>query len=338
MEGGFFGPFQQYLQQETVTDLDYNGTQLWITDLVKGRYLVEHTGITQDFIIQFSHRLANEMGMPFHQQDNMLEAESDGLRISILHESAAVSGRSVSIRKAQPRQRMNQQEMIRTGYCQQETLALLIHCIKVRMNVVFCGEPGVGKTECAKFFSQFIPGNERVITIEDNLELHYQEINPGKDCVSLKIDEQYFPYTKAIKCSLRQNPRWIMLSEARSREVKYLLESWSTGVYGFTTLHTDDVRKIPDRILNMMEIGVDANRLENQVYEFVNLGILIRKKAISGGTQIRYLDQVCFFTRENGVNQHTMIVENGELTCRQLPEPIERKMRRAQIEEPFVMG
>lgn len=53
-----------------------------------------------------------------------------------------------------------------------------------------------------------------------------------------------------------------MLSEARSTEVKSLLECWSTGIRGFTTLHTDDVRKIPDRILNMMESRMDADRME----------------------------------------------------------------------------
>ena len=47
---------------------------------------------------------------------------------------------------------------------------------------------GAGKTECAKFFSQFIPAGERVITIEDNPEWHYSQINPGKDCVELRIN------------------------------------------------------------------------------------------------------------------------------------------------------
>lgn len=112
-----------------------------------------------------------------------------------------------------------------------------------------------------KIFSQFIPAGERVITIEDNPEWHYSQINPGKDCVELRINPD-FDYTKAIKTCLRQNPSWIMLSEARSTEVKSLLECWSTGIRGFTTLHTDDVRKIPDRILNMMESRMDADRME----------------------------------------------------------------------------
>ena len=93
----------------------------------------------------------------------------------------------------------------------------------------------------------------------------------------------------------RMNPKWIMLSEARSKEVKYLLQSWSTGVRGMTTLHTDDVRNIPDRILNMLESRVDAERMENDIYQALDVGILIRKRRNEDGVVYRYIDQVCFF-------------------------------------------
>ena len=80
-----------------------------------------------------------------------------------------------------------------------------------------------------------------------------------------------FGFSDAIKSCLRMNPKWIMLSEARSKEVKYLLQSWSTGVRGMTTLHTDDVRNIPDRILNMLESRVDAERIDNDIYQALDV-------------------------------------------------------------------
>lgn len=119
-----------------------------------------------------------------------------------------------------------------------------------------------------KFLTQFIPKHEKVMTIEDNLEIHYRDINPGANCVELKVDEEFFSYTKAIKSALRQNPQWVLLSEARSTEVKYLLECFSTGLHGLTTLHTDDTRKIPDRIQNMMQDSYAASRMENDIYSF----------------------------------------------------------------------
>ena len=57
---------------------------------------------------------------------------------------------------------------------------------------------------------------------------------------------------------MRINPKRILLSEVRSVEAKNLIELWNTGSKGITTLHTDDVRKIPDRMLNMMPTTLDA--------------------------------------------------------------------------------
>ena len=54
-------------------------------------------------------------------------------------------------------------------------------------------------------FSQFIPANERVITIEDTLEIRYAETNPGKDCIEMKVSEDVFGYSEAIKSCLRMN-------------------------------------------------------------------------------------------------------------------------------------
>lgn len=335
MEQYVFGPLLPYIQDEKVTDIDYNGHELWVTHLDKGRFAVKDVKLTGEFLAQFSHHVANYCGQPFNRMHNLLETEMENLRISIIHESVAVSGRSISIRKALPKVRMTEETIVAQGYCQPQVLYLLANCVRARMNFVFCGEPGVGKTECAKFFSRYIAGGERVITIEDNLELHYRSINPGKDCVELKVDACDFDYSKAIKACLRQNPRWIMLSEARSREVKYLLESWSTGVCGFTTLHVDDVRKIPDRIQNMMGVAVDAERLENDIYEFVNVGVLLRRKQDAVGRSIRYIDQVCFFIRSENKNRIAMMVEEGRLVNAKIPEEIRKKMERAGIRNPF---
>lgn len=328
-----FGLLWPYVEDDKITDIDFNGRDLWITNTDNERIKVEDHGITKEFIEKFSHYIANNVSRAFNKVENLLEADTDTLRISIVHESAAISGRTVCIRKTLPAVRMTRESIIKDGYCSKDILELLTNCVKARMNFVFCGEPGVGKTEGIKFFSQYIPSNERVITIEDTPELHYREINPDKDCVELIVSEG-FSYTKAIKTSLRQNPKWLMLSEARSVEVKYLLESLSTGIRGFTTIHTDDARKIPDRILNMLESRIDADRMENDIYMFIDVGILIRKKQMRDGKVRRYIDQVCFFYRENGNNMIFPMVLNGELVKENIPKAIMEKFERMEI-KPF---
>ncbi|MDD6482444.1 MAG: ATPase, T2SS/T4P/T4SS family [Lachnospiraceae bacterium] len=334
----YFGPLWRYISNEEITDVDYNGREIWLTNIYNERYCVNQSyvdeHITAAFVEQFTQRIANVVSRQFNKQNPELEAETSELRVTILHESVARSGRSISIRKTPPVIRLTGQKALEERYCTRDMLALLMNCVLAKMNFIFCGMPGIGKTECVKFFSQFIPENERVITIEDTMEIRYSVTNPGKDCIEMRVSE-VFDYPAAIKACLRLNPKWIMLSEARSKEVKYLLESWSTGVCGMTTLHTDDVRNIPDRILNMLENRIDADRLENDIYQAVDVGILLRKRRDGQEHLYRYIDQVCFFTREAGQNRIVMVVQNGKMEPEKIPESIRIRLAREGVENPL---
>lgn len=325
------------MKDDLVTDINYNGRDTWIDHLEKGRFLAKDIEVTPDFINQFSMRLSNAVSANFNKNENLLEAETKTLRISIIHESVASTGRSVSIRKTDPYRRLTEPLMQRTGYCSGEMMAFLENAVKAHMNIIMCGLPGSGKTELLKYLTRFVSANERVITIEDNLEIHYADINPGKDAVELKVNEKLFDYTKAIKACLRQNPKWIMLSEARSTEVKYLLEAMSTGTHCLTTLHTDDVRKVPDRIQNMMKDSLSADRMENDIYSFVNVGILLKKRINSAGVIQRYIEQIGIYNRNErkGVNEIIMLAENGRMTSQELPQNIEKKFVQDNIKDPF---
>ena len=328
-----FGVFWKYIQVPSVTDIDYNGTDLWITDIERGRFRAEEE-LSPGFINAFTHNIANCVNKQFNNANKILEADTRELRISIIHESVAASGISICIRKSPCIVRNTIRSMIRGKFCPEDILHLLINCVLAKMNFVFGGEPGSGKTECAKFFMQFIPESERVITIEDSLELHYAELKPNADAVELRVGPG-FDYTDAIKACLRQNPKWLMLSEARSVEVTSLLEQWSTGVNGFTTIHLDDLRKLPDRICNMMKSVQDVDRMENRIYQYVNIGILIRR-ITENGKIYRYIDQLCFYTRENETNKCSMIIKDGKVVSRDIPEEILKKLQNEGIEEPLI--
>lgn len=213
---------------------------------------------------------------------------------------------------------------------------MLINAVVCKFNVVICGEPEAGKTEFGKFLSLNIPDNQHTVTIEDTLEWHYKDIKPAASHTALQVNNN-FTYTDALKECMRINPKRILLSEVRSVEAKNLIELWNTGSKGITTLHTDDVRKIPDRMLNMMPTRLDAERLRNNIYENLDIGLLIRRKKV--GNEIkRYIDQIAFFSRINEDNLCTIVLENGKLLENKFPEDKLIKLKKEGIDSPFILN
>lgn len=323
----YFGDFLPFIKNEDITDINWNGAELWIDDLKKGRYMVRDFKPSASFLDDFCTRIGNLMNKNFNDSQRILEAETDELRLSFIHENGTGTGRSISIRKTPALNRLNSKMMIEDNYCSAGFDNFMKQAIAAHMNIVIAGTPGVGKTEYLKRLTNYIPAWERAITIEDNFEIRYREINPGKDCVAMKVDD-VLSYTDCIKASLRQLPNWLLLSEARSVEVKSLLEAYSTGVNGITTIHTDDARKIPDRIENM--IANQTNGLRDNIYSFIDIGILIRKVKTDKGI-VRRIEHACFFDRTDGKNTTTMFYEKGKFLTDKLPEGILAKFRLNEV-------
>lgn len=333
-----YGVLYQYIVDDDVTDINWNGRQLWIDDLTKGRYYAEEV-LEPAFVERFSTLVSNVSNTQFNRMNPVLEAETEELRISIVHQCVAHTGASISIRKIPAVRRMNIASMVEDGYCSKEIVNFLINCIRAHCSIAIGGLPGAGKTELLKFLTQYIKASERVIVIEDVPEIHYQMINPTKDSIELKVAEN-FTYNAAIKASLRQLPKWILLSEARSTEVRYLLESLSSGTCGITTLHTDDVRNIPDRIKNMAGGKEDLERIESDVYRFINVGILLKSYEKENGVIARRIEQIGLFYRTGSIwhevnNDFLMLVDDGKIVCGELPECMEKRFINSSIADPW---
>lgn len=323
-----FGDLLKYILDENITDINWS-RGLWINDLEKGRYKVENFVLNDTFIQQFYTRISNLMNIQFNQNNPLLEAETDNLRISILHDSVTNTGISISIRKTPAIRRINKDRLIHEKYCTEEIDTFMENAIRAHCTVIVGGLPGVGKTEYIKYLTNYIPAFERVYTIEDNLELRYSAINPDKDCVEIKVSEN-FGYADALKASKRQLPTWVLLAEARGEEVKYLLENISAGVHCLTTIHLDDAGKIPDRLRNM---GQSIN--ENDVYSFVDIGVLLQSVVKEGEKITRHIAQVMCLSRSEEKNEKVMIYEEGKILTKNLPEDIMRKFKMAGINNPF---
>ena len=320
-----YGNLLKFILDENITDINWS-QGLWVNDLNKGRYKIKGFTLDDNFIQQFYTRISNLMNVQFNKNNPLLEAETDNLRISILHDSVTNTGISISIRKTPAVRRINRDSIVKDDYCNGDIDTFMENAIRAHCTVVVGGLPGVGKTEYVKYLTQFIPAYERVYTIEDNLELRYSAINPGKDCVEIKIG-----YSEALKASKRQLPTWVLLAEARGEEVRFLMENISAGVHCLTTVHLDDVSKLPDRLRNM---GQTIN--ENDVYSFIDIGVQIRSVVKEGEKIKRKVAQVICLSREDEKNGKTMIYEDGKILTKDLPLDIKRKFELAGIKNPFL--
>jgi pilus assembly protein CpaF len=335
-----YGVLLPFIEDDNVTDINWNGEALWIDDLTKGRYRSDVV-LDDAFVEQFGIRVSNVVSKAWNKYEPKLEAETEDLRITIVHNSVSHTGTAISIRKTPAVRRINFAKSIQEGtLCDEKTANFISNCVKAKCNIVVCGLPGSGKTELVKYLTNYIFPKDRVITIEDTAELHYNKINNGeKDCLEFKVDDNgVFTYVDAIKTSLRLLPEWIILSEARSTEVKYLLESLSTGAKCLTTIHTDDVRKIPDRIRNMMGTDGRGTNVEDQIYEFLDVALLVQRKETRSGDDVnieRYITQVAVFTADEDGNRCQVILDEGKWTGEKVQESFVHRLEVAGIGNPF---
>lgn len=331
-----FGALFEYIVDDNITDIDWNGRRLWLTTAMNERICVKDIDIDATFFERFAQRIANINGEIFNRMNPVLEAETESLRTSFVHPVRAVSGLSCCIRKTPPMARIDAFSAITDKLCEEKLLHLLANCIKAHMNMVINGEPKAGKTEFGKFLSLYIPDSERVITIEDVSEWRYRDLKPEADCVQMRVDDK-FTYSDAIKAALKQNPRWLCLTETRGNEVRDLIKCFSTGISGITTLHTDDVRKVPERMLNMVEDEIDSTHFINNVYEFVDIAVLVSIQVDKEGRRYRKITQVGLFGQEEGTHKNfcRVIYSEGHFIFDDLPTYAKKKFHEAGIRNPF---
>lgn len=341
-----FGPFYEYLIDPNVTNVDYTAGDLWVDDLLKGIYKVSSANITQLFLEQFYNRMRNLTNQNFNAESPVLEAEAPCLRIEIVHETASISGLSITIRKSKAELRHTVSSMLFTKYCSPEVLSFLINASIVGLNGIYGGKIGMGKTELLKFFLQFIPKNQKTIIVEDTSETYYDKINPGAYYSNFHISDN-FDYDKAIRTVLRSNAERLYLIEARGREITSVLEAWSTATAGATTIHLDEIRKLSNRIISMAGDNCDENRIKRLLFDAVDFALVISKRKLSPEDEAiipeeyrvsayRYIDQLQIYDNTNGLKTYP-IVENGTLVSSEieLPESIMRKMNKNGITDPF---
>ena len=272
-----FGPLQQLLDNDDVTDISYsNNGQVWLKTLSKGVYRIENTGIDNALMEKIAFQCSNAMGKSFNMANPFLDAESAELRMNFVHDSIARNGIAVLIRKTPAKIRLKKEKIIAEDYIRLDIHDFLLKCVEGHCNILVSGETGSGKTEFVKYLAAHTKENEKIITIEDTLELHLDKIFPQRDIVAMKTNN-IASYSDVLVTCMRQNPRWILLSEVRSAEaVMAVRNSISSGHNILSTIHADKAESIPSRLYSLLESNIDLEQFLRSIHRYVQLGVHIK--------------------------------------------------------------
>ena len=272
-----FGPFKPLLDNDDITDISYcNGGQIWIRSLEQGSMHVQIQGATPEFVERLAFQCSNVMGTTFNNAKPFLDAESAELRLNFVHPTIATNGIALVIRKTPAKIRLQKDKLLQEDYFTNEIHDFLMKCVLGHCNIMVAGETGSGKTEFVKYLASHTEPKEKIITIEDTLELHLDKIFPQRDIVSMKTNN-VASYTDVLVTCMRQNPKWILLSEVRSAEaVSAVRNSISSGHNILSTIHADKASAIPYRLYSLMETDLDVNQFLNTIYRYIQLGVHIK--------------------------------------------------------------
>ena len=272
-----FGPFKPLLENDDITDISYcNGGQIWVRSLQQGSMHVQIEGATMDFVERLAFQCSNVMGTTFNNAKPFLDAESAELRLNFVHSSIATNGIALVIRKTPAKIRLKKEKLIEEDYFTNDIHDFLMKCVLGHCNIMVAGETGSGKTEFVKYLASHTDPKEKIITIEDTLELHLDKIYPQRDIVAMKTNN-VASYSDVLVTCMRQNPKWILLSEVRSAEaVSAVRNSISSGHNILSTIHADKAASIPYRLYSLMETDLEVGQFLNTIYRYIQIGVHIK--------------------------------------------------------------
>lgn len=305
-----FGPLKPILDNDDITDISYcNGGQIWIRSLTQGSIRIEVPGCTPEFMEKLAFQCSNVMGTTFNNAKPFLDAESSELRLNFVHQSIATNGIACVIRKTPAKIRLEKDKLLKDDYFTADIHDILIKCVEGHCNIIVSGETGSGKTEFVKYLASHTKNSEKIITIEDTLELHLDKIFPQRDIVAMKTNN-VASYSDVLVTCMRQNPKWILLSEVRSAEaVTAVRNSISSGHNILSTIHADKASAIPYRLYSLLESDIDVEQFLTTIYRYIQIGVHIKAYySKKYGKFHREVDEVVeFYVDDNNVpKSHTI--------------------------------
>ena len=249
------GPLEAFLEDDEITDILANGPfDIYVERRGKLEKTVARFRDSQH-LVNIAQRIATAIGRRIDEASPMVDARlADGSRVNIVLPPLVLNGGTISIRKF-PKQSLTLDVMVQQENLSPEVARLLQIAARSRLNILISGGTGSGKTTLLNAVSQKIDRDERVITVEDAVELRLQlphivqmETRPP----NIEGVGQV-PQRELVRNALRMRPDRIIVGEVRGAEAFDMLQAMNTGHDGsMSTVHANSPRDALYRVENMV--------------------------------------------------------------------------------------
>ena len=249
------GPIEPLLRDPTVSEVMVNAPD---------QVFFERDGIIEESPVQFrdeAHimnivdRIVASIGRHVDEASPMVDARlADGSRVNVIIPPLTPNSPVVTIRKFR-QDRFDMADLVRIGALTAPMAEVLLGCVKAKLNVVVSGGTGSGKTTLLNALSAAIPSRERIVTIEDPIELKLQQrhVVPMEARPASTEGRGEVTQRDLVRNALRMRPDRIIVGEVRGPEAFDMMQAMNTGHEGsLTTVHANSPRDALGRIENMV--------------------------------------------------------------------------------------
>jgi pilus assembly protein CpaF len=263
-----YGPIDPFLADPEVTEVMVNGPHAVWTEKAGKLIKTDTRFVDAIHLERIIEKIVGQVGRRIDESTPMVDARlPDGSRVNAVIHPLAIGGPYLTIRKfaVDP---FTIDDLIANHTLNEQVAGLLRRCVRGRLNIIVSGATGSGKTTFLNVLSNFIPDDERIITVEDAAELQLNQVHVlSMESRPPNIEgEGQVKIRDLVRNTLRMRPDRIIVGEARGGEALDMLQAMNTGHDGsLTTIHSNSPRDTLARIETMvlmagMELPVRAIR------------------------------------------------------------------------------
>ncbi|MCR4990308.1 MAG: CpaF family protein [Lachnospiraceae bacterium] len=275
------GVLQELVEDPEVTEIMVNGPEGIFIEK-KGRLSrVDASFESKEKLKQIIWQITAKCNRVVNESSPIVDARlEDGSRVNVVLDPIALNGPILTIRRF-PQKPITMDDLKRMGCISKECADFLNEVVRVGFNILVSGGTGSGKTTLLNVLANFIPKDQRVITIEDSAELQIRGI---ENLVSMETRNanvegcREITIRDLIKTSLRMRPDRIVVGEVRSKEAIDMLQAINVGHSAMTTVHANSVRDVVSRLETMVLMGMEmpVHAIRGQISSgfdlFIHLG------------------------------------------------------------------